>query len=139
MGLPWALRQRFGCTPVKSRGRPPPFEPNFLQFQGLSSITSDDDEVDLRGEQPGGEPEALSAQALDPVADDGSSNPTGSDEPHAGGGALTPGLLRGDEKDEVRRHDAPRARLDANEVGSTPDAPSAVEGEARQLATGYFL
>jgi hypothetical protein len=138
-------RQGLRRLSPESRRGALPFGDNSLQFQGLSPLACDDDQVDAPREEArrglgrsSREAEALPAQALDPVPGNGVSHTPRDDEAQTRrGGGHRRGLGR-DQENEVRRRDAPRAGLDALEIGALSYASRAVErgGRGRRGSSG---
>jgi hypothetical protein len=124
-------RQRFGRLATKGGRRSLPLGPNFVQFHGVRPIPGDDHEVDFVGQEVGQPPEALPAQTFDPVARDGPSDTPGRDEPQPR--LPRSPIRRCDEKNEVPRQDSLPERLNALEIGPSPDASAAIEPQQRLL------
>jgi hypothetical protein len=127
MRLGGPLCQGLPGLPLESPLGRCPFGLNLLQFQAVSPLTRDDDEVDSRRQELSGQPKALPAEPLDSVAGDGTAGSPGHHEAKATGGQAWLGRHLCEDQNEMRGGDPLAGRLNSLEFGSLADATSAAE------------
>jgi hypothetical protein len=122
-----------------------PFRLHGSEPQAASPDASDDNEVDAGRKKVARAAKALAAEALDAIAHDCVADLSRDDQAQAGGarctlrGGLRRGLV-GDQQHEMRRHDAARVGLDAQEVPALAQSSFARKGmRAQDPRTGVGL